>query len=492
MGNRKQSASAEDKVERILEVTGRPSDLRTLYIGQDDSACLIYFNSLIQLEKCQSLIHSLSLDSYQPRKGDGSTGHQAFRAHENIHEAVAQLLAGSLLMVKTLAQSGEIGLFSLDLQGWLRREPKEPQTERLIRGPREGFVETIDDNIGMIRRWIQDPQLQVGEVRLGRRTKTRVALLFLSDIAQPRLVNEVYRRVKAIDIDGVLESGYIEQLISDRRASIFPLTQATERSDKAAAAILEGRVAILVDKSPSAIIVPTTINEMYQSPEDYYYSFWLGSFLRLVRLLGNNLAVVLPGLYIALVGYHPELLPTQLVLSIAGAATRVPLPVTLEILLLEIMVEIFREAGLRLPGAVGQTLGVVAGIVLGISAVQAGFVSPSSLGVVAITAIASFSGPNYSVGIAWRLLKFALIIAAAVFGLYGIILAGMLILIIAADIRVFGVSYLAPWAPLQWSELMDAPVRKPFWSRLYRPETYRPRDASRSGGTRREDDPTDE
>lgn len=223
--------------------------------------------------------------------------------------------------------------------------------------------------------------------------------------------------------------------------------------------------AILVDKSPTTLIVPTTINELYQTPEDYYYSFWLGSFLRLIRLLGNNLAVALPGLYIALVVYHPELIPTQLALTIAGTRARIPVPLIAEVLILDVAVEVFRGAGLRLPGAVGQTLGVVAGVVLGLTAVQAGFISPATLVVIAVAAIASFTGLNYSMGIAWRLLKFLMTIAAGVLGLYGLTIAGVWILTHAADLKSFGVSYLAPWAPLQWRELADGPVRKPFWAR---------------------------
>ncbi|HYH03657.1 MAG TPA: spore germination protein [Bacillota bacterium] len=489
MKTRKTLTAENEIVQAILELTGQPADLRLLSLGEDGSLNVMYLKSLVTLENYQGLINSLAQGLFVENGQISALGmNRSFQTHSDLNLAIEKLLEGRLLIIK----AGQTNVFSLDLQGWLKRPPQEPQTERLIRGPREGFVETLDDNIGMVRRWVQDTKLKVEEMRLGRRTKTRVAIMYLSDVAQPRMVNEVNRRLSAIDIDGILESGYIEQLITDRRASIFPLTQCTERSDKVAAAILEGRVALLVDKSPTSVIVPVTINEMYQSPEDYYYNFWIGSFLRLIRLLGNNLAVIFPGLYIALVAFHPEMLPTPLALSIAATSARVPLPTVAELLLLEIMVEIFREAGLRLPGAVGQTLGVVAGIVLGMSAVEAGFVSPATLVVVAITAIASFTGPNYSVGIAWRLLKFFVVIAAAFFGLYGIIVGGMLILIHAADLKSFGVSYLAPWAPLQWNELNDGAVRKPFWARRYRPETYRPQDELRSGGTKREDNQFEE
>lgn len=472
------------QIERIAEAMGYPSDLRVTPVGKEGLSHLLYLNSLVDDETVAWATDQFAAFTAVRTAGLELPVRGRLRPLDGSSAAVEVLLEGNLVVV-----NGE--MLAVETQGWLKREPQEPETERVIRGPREGFTETLADNIGLVRRWIRDPSLQVEELRVGRRTKTRVVLVYLADVAPPRMVSEVRRRLEALDLDGILESGYIQQLITDRRASIFPLIQATERSDRIAAGILEGRVAILVDKSTTSLLVPVTINELYQTPEDYYLSFWVGSFLRLIRLLGNNLAVALPGLYIAVTDFHPELLPTQLALAIAGTRTRVPVPLLAELFIMEIAVEVFREAGLRLPGSVGQTLGMVAGSVLGLTAVQAGFVSPATLVVVAVTAIASFTGPNYEVGVTWRLLKFMLAIAAALFGLHGLTIAGILVLVHAADLKSFGVSYLAPWAPLQWEELGDAPVRKPFWARWHRPETYRPRNKLRTGGTKREDDEDD-
>lgn len=472
------------QIERIAEAMGYPSDLRVTPVGKEGLSHLLYLNSLVDDETVAWATDQFAAFTAVRTAGLELPVRGRLRPLDGSSAAVEVLLEGNLVVV-----NGE--MLAVEAQGWLKREPQEPETERVIRGPREGFTETLADNIGLVRRWIRDPSLQVEELRVGRRTKTRVVLVYLADVAPPRMVSEVRRRLEALDLDGILESGYIQQLITDRRASIFPLIQATERSDRIAAGILEGRVAILVDKSTTSLLVPVTINELYQTPEDYYLSFWVGSFLRLIRLLGNNLAVALPGLYIAVTDFHPELLPTQLALAIAGTRTRVPVPLLAELFIMEIAVEVFREAGLRLPGSVGQTLGMVAGSVLGLTAVQAGFVSPATLVVVAVTAIASFTGPNYEVGVTWRLLKFMLAIAAALFGLHGLTIAGILVLVHAADLKSFGVSYLAPWAPLQREELGDAPVRKPFWARWHRPETYRPRNKLRTGGTKREGDEDD-
>lgn len=211
------------------------------------------------------------------------------------------------------------------------------------------------------------------------------------------------------------------------------------------------------------MIVPTTINDLYQSPEDYYFGIWFGSFLRAFRILGNNLAAALPGLYVALVGVNNSLLPTQFTLSVAGSRIGVATPLVIEILLIEVILEIFREASLRLPSPISQTLGVTVGIVLGTAAVQAGIVSSATLVVVIVTAIASFAGPNFAIGFSWRILKYALIIIAAMFGLFGLTMAGLVILAHAAMQSSFGVPFLSPWAPVRFNALIDTVTRRPLW-----------------------------
>jgi hypothetical protein len=476
-------------LEKLAGILNHSADLNTEIHGIDNSAGIAYLNSLVDLNDLKShilepLIPLLAGNNLSLQKLTVSLPEIAPHSCPDLETTALDLLEGRTV----LFLAGETEAVSFATQGWVKHEPKEPLSERVLRGPREGFTETLDDNIGMVRRWVKDLHLHVDTLTIGRRSKTKVAVMYLADIAQPRLVKEVHSRLSAIDIDGIIESGYIEQLIKDRRASIFPLTQTTERTDKVAAAIFEGRVAILVDKSPFTIIVPVTVNELYQSPEDYYFDFWLGSFLRLIRLFGNNLAVALPGLYVALVSVNPELLPTQFALTIVGARVRIPFPLIVEVLILEFAVEVFREAGLRLPGTVGETLGVVAGIVLGTAGVQSGLISPATLVVVTITAIASFSGPNYSVSITWRLLKYVLLFGAATFGLFGLTAVGIGVLLYASDLKSFGVSYLAPWSPPQWRDLADGPIRAPFWFRWFRPQAYRPQDKLRSGGTKKEDE----
>ncbi|HBF38807.1 MAG TPA: hypothetical protein DDW50_16000 [Firmicutes bacterium] len=394
----------------------------------------------------------------------------------NFEDIIDDLMAGRTL----IHILGHTEAYSFETSKRAKRLPTDANVERTVRGVRITFVEDFDDNISMIRSWVQDPSLRIEGMRIGRRSRTRVAVMYLEDVADPGLVEEVRRRLGRIDIDSVLDSGYIEQLITDNRWSIFPLTQATERPDKVAAAIFEGRVVIDVSGSQNVIIVPVTINDLYQSPEDYYWGFWFGSFLRFLRILGNNIAVALPGLYIALLGVNPEVLPVQFALTISGSRMGVALPLVIELLLIEITLEIFREASLRLPQTVSQTLGVTTGIVLGIAAVGAGIVSNATLVVTVITAIASYSGPDYGISLTWRILKYFLIFAAASFGLIGLVAAGLAILCFAAAQNSFGVGFLSPWTPIRGVELLDTILRRPLWFPR-RAGTYHPTDKIRLG-----------
>lgn len=393
-------------------------------------------------------------------------------------ELLAEIIKDILNGYAVVKLEGSPCCYSFDARQAVKHPPMDPLIERTIRGCKISFVEEIRQNISLIRERIRNSALRVEGLTIGTRSETHLAVLYLEDVASPQIVAEVFRRLNRIDIDGIVDSGYLEQLISDNHWSFFPLTQSTERPDKAVAAILEGRVVIFAEGSSIGIIVPTTINELYQSPEDYFFPFWFGVFLRFFRILGNNVAVTLPGLYIALVGVNPELLPINIALTIAGSRIGVAIPLVIELLLLEFVIEIFREGSLRLPTPVSQTLGVASGVVLGFVAVNAGLVSNSTLVVALFTAIASYSGPNYEIGISWRMLRFALIFAAAAFGLFGLTIGGLIILGHAAIQNSFGISYLSPWAPILPGELIDTIFRRPLWLQR-RLQIYQPIDQIR-------------
>jgi spore germination protein len=291
----------------------------------------------------------------------------------------------------------------------------------------------------------------------------------------------VENRIKRIDIDSVPESGYVEQLIEDNYLSPFPQVQNTERPDRVVAALMEGRVAILLDGTPFALIVPVTLSMMLQSPEDYYERWIPGTFIRMLRYLAAILALFTPSLYIAFISFHSGLIPTKLAISIIGTRSGVPFPALIEALFMEIAIEILREAGLRLPKPIGPAMGIVGGLIIGEAAVQAGIVSPVLVIVVALTAISSFSIPHYSIGITLRMLRFPAMICAATFGLYGVILFFLLMTSHLVKLKSFGVPYLSPAVPYRLSEWKDLMVRMPLMMMKRRPKMLHTKNPVRKG-----------
>lgn len=449
-------------IQAVQAGLGNPYDLK-IVTGWSEKITLVYLSSIVNelehLDDLRRVSKALpdsdhagwrTLLAYLPGKGR--------RRCDGMEQVWQDLTAGRVVF----HLGGSHYAYSFDAYAAVKRVPVDAQTERSIRAPRISFVEDLNDNLSMIRAGVKNTHLRADRFIIGRKTQTDLALVYLEDLAPLPLIEEINRRLSRLSIDGLIDSGYLEQLISDNPWSIFPLTQSTERPDKTQAAILEGRAVLISQGSPQALIVPATLNELYQSPEDYYFGVWFGSFLRFFRILGNNIAVALPGLYVALIGVNNSLLPLQFTLSVAGSRLGVAIPLAAEILLMEIVVEVFREASLRLPSSVSQTLGVTAGIVLSTTAVQAGIVSSATLFVVVITAIASYSGPSFGIGFSWRILKFLLIIAAMIFGLFGMTIVGLVILAHAAMQNSFGVPFLSPWAPVRFKALVDTVTRRPL------------------------------
>ena len=363
--------------------------------------------------------------------------------------------------------------------GWPSRGVEEPSSDTLIRGPRDGFNETLRFNTALLRRRIKDPGLRLESAMLGKRSRTEINICYIYDIVNRDVLEEVRKRLKKIDIDAILESGYVEQLIEDSYLSPFPQVQTTERPDKAAAAILEGRVVILIDTTPFALIVPATFVQFFQSPEDYYERWLIGSLTRFIRYIASYLAVFTPGLVVAAVAYHPGLIPTKLTLAIAASREGVPFPIVVEVLLMEAAFEFLREAGARLPQSIGQTIGIVGGLIIGDAAVRANVTSPLMVVMVALTAVASFAIPSYSLGIGFRMLRFPTIFLAATFGIYGVVFSFILINIHMVTLKTFGVNYLAPFTPYQFSDWKDLMFRLPWKTMVTRPVYTAPQDLVR-------------
>ncbi|OON97415.1 MAG: hypothetical protein ATN36_03430 [Epulopiscium sp. Nele67-Bin005] len=370
----------------------------------------------------------------------------------------------------------------ISTRGWPARGVGPPETEAVVRGPREGFVETIRFNTVLIRRRIRDTKLKVEMTSMGERSRTDIAIMYMEDIASPKLVQEIKDRLDKYTIDGVLDSGYVEQLIEDSWKSPFPQTQATERPDKVAASLLEGKVAIVVDTSPFVLVLPATLNSFFQASEDYYQRWEIMSFTRILRYVVSFLSFALPGLYIAILNFHPEMLPTAVAVSIASSREGIAFLGILEIIIMETAFELLKEAGIRLPGPVGHAIGVVGGIVIGQAAVEAKLISPMVVIIVALTAIATFAIPDYSLTTAFRLLKYGFIFICGMFGLYGFFLGFLVMVAHLASLESFGTPFLSAYLANpkgENSDYRDTIMRYPLFMLNRRPSHARPRQKTR-------------
>lgn len=364
-------------------------------------------------------------------------------------------------------------------RGWRDRAVSEPQSQTVVRGPRDSFTETLRTNTALIRRRIKSPKLWIESQQIGEFTKTDIALVYIDGIADEQVIQEVKERLSKIDIDGILESGYIEELIQDEDYTPFPTMHNTERPDSVAAGLLEGRIAILVDGTPFVLMVPALFIQFFQAAEDYYQRADISTLIRLMRYMAFFLALLTPSAYIALTTFHQEMLPFALLISIAAQREGVPFPAIIEAFIMEITFEILREAGVRLPRAVGSAISIVGALVLGEAAVQAGLVSPAMVIVVSITAISNFVSPVYDMAIAVRMLRFILMVLAATFGLFGIILGLILMILHLCSLRSFGVPYMTPMAPFVKRDQKDVLIRRSIKKMKTRPKLINEKNISR-------------
>ncbi|XHU80048.1 spore germination protein [Peribacillus simplex] len=385
------------------------------------------------------------------------------------------VLSGDTMLLMDGSPKG----MALGSRDWADRGVQEPSSQTVVRGPKDGFTETLRTNTALIRRRIKDPNLWLETKQIGEKTQTDVAIMYLKGVADDKTVSELQSRLNRINIDAILESGYIEELIQDEVYTPFPTVYNTERPDAVSAAILEGRIAILIDGTPFVLIVPALMVHFFQSSEDYYQRADIATLIRVLRYLSFFLALLTPSLYIAVSTFHQEMLPTPLLISLASQREGVPFPAFVEAMLMEVVFEILREAGVRMPRAIGSSISIVGALVIGQAAVEAGFVSATMVIIVSLTAICSFVFPANSMAMAFRMLRFLFMILAATFGLYGIILGLIVMVLHLSSIRSFGLPYLAPNAPFILQDQKDNIIRMPHWSLLKRPRLISKNDTDR-------------
>lgn len=357
--------------------------------------------------------------------------------------------------------------FDIDVKGFKQRSIDKPENEIVIKGPHEAFVENIRTNTSLLRRFANNENLVVESLEAGDFTKTKCAICYMQNIANSDLVAEVKYRINNLDVDSVLSSGQLEQLISDNNSLGLPKAISTERPDNAVQHLLEGRVVVLVNGSPYALILPAIMIDFLTSPEDRNLKTIFSNFLRGIRILSTFFALLLPGLYVSITSFHIEILPTELLYSILAARESVPFPIIFEILIMEISFEIIREASLRVPTAIGSTIGIVGALVIGQAAVSAGIVSPILIIIVAITALSSFAIPDYSFSFHLRVFRFLFILLGYTAGFLGIGTGLFVYISVICDMKSFGVSYSTPYSHIVNSKNTGI-ILPPIWKREYR------------------------
>ncbi|MBP1913809.1 spore germination protein KA [Lederbergia galactosidilyticus] len=462
-----------ETIQRIKKETGNSSDIviRELKKGEPTiSLAIVYVDGLID----DTSVHDFIIESIY--ESDMKTEQTVQGMIESLSTQVVAMgpiqkakeweqLYTELMDGNTIILIEGIGEFmSVDTIGGEHRAIEEPESQVTVRGPRDGFTESIRTNTSLVRRKIRNQNLWVESMKIGNRTKTNVEIMYLKDVVNEQIVDEVRSRLQKIEIDAILESGYIEQLIEDQVWTSFPTLYHTERPDSVAGNILEGRVAIFVDGTPFVLLAPAVFIQFFQSVEDYYARFDIATALRFLRIQTFLLSIIAPSVYIAGTTFHQEMIPTELAIIIAAQRESVPFPAFIEAIMMEVTFEILREAGVRMPRAVGSAISIVGALVIGQAAVQAGIVSPAMVIIVSITAIANFSTPSFAIAISSRLIRFVFMVAAATFGMYGVILGIIFLVVHLCSLRSFGVPYMTPIAPSTFGNLGDTLIRVPLWT----------------------------
>ena len=483
-----------DKMEKIHSTFAKSSDvvIREFQIGKRKriKAAIIYTDGLADTTTIQDVIMEslmteeshLDLPSEQldpativdwVKNNILTMGNVVeVRDYETLYTTV--LSGGTIILIEGVTQ-----VLAASTQGWVDRGVQEPGSQTVVRGPRESFSESLRVNTALVRRKIKDSALYCESKQIGRITKTSVAVMYIKGIVTDSIVTEVHERLDRIDIDGILEGGYIEELIQDETFTPFPTVFNTERPDTVAACLLEGRVAIVVDGTPFVLVVPSLFIQNFQAAEDYYQRADISTLLRLLRITCLGISLLGPSFYIAVTTYHQEIFPTQLLINLAAQREGVPFPAFVEALIMEVTFEILREAGIRMPRAVGQAVSIVGALVLGQAAVEAGIISASMVIVVSITAIANFVFPAYSMAIAIRMLRFGMMFLAATFGLYGVTIGLLALLLHLNSLRSFGIPYMAPFSPFIADDQKDALFRFPIWGLFSRPRLINQKNSKR-------------
>lgn len=417
---------------------------------------LVYCAGLVHDSDFRRFLQTVSADDSRPFAG----------LSERLDRPDKQQIVNLVFSGYVLVLDGKTGeLFACNLSSRPQRTPEESNSEASIRGPRDSLIEDLDVNVALIRKRVRSTTLHYERFLLGTRSQTRVGLLYMGDIAEPELLDTVRSRLLKLQADTLLGSNQLEELLSDKPDSLFPLLDYSERPDFIVDGLLRGRFAVLLDGSTNALIGPANFMLLLKSPEDSHTSYLFAAFERLLRLFAFVCCIALTGFCVALMNYHQEQIPLSLLATIVVSRHGIPLSVPIEAFLILALFEVLREAGARLPKAVGQTLAVVGGLIIGDSAIRAGLTSPALVVIAAISTISTFVLINQTLSGAVTLLRFFVLACSSLLGIYGFFFACLSIILYMANLRSFGMPYLSPAAPLKLRKLPAALLRLP-WRKL--------------------------
>ncbi|MFC0472730.1 spore germination protein [Halalkalibacter kiskunsagensis] len=459
-------------------------DTKEYRFGPDlsNEALTVYCNTLVQDEKLnylKSLLQDIVTHEVGPateitveqlkdfifQKGVSAQTLETLEDFEQVSEKVLQGYV--VIFFDTWNKALSFSAISLE-----SRTVAEPTSEGVVQGPHEGTVENLKKNIGLIRSRLQSRKFKVITFHAGKETKTEIAYGYLEGSVDPEVLKEFEKRISKLKDMDILETSYVEELLEDSTYSPFPQYRHTERPDVAVPALLDGKIIVMVHGTGSILICPALYLELFQSVEDYYQRTIISTMIRLMRFIAVIISLTLPSVYIALSTFHPEMIPTVLLLAVLNTREGIPFPALLEALIMVFFFELMREAGVRMPRPVGQAVSIVGALIIGEAAIQAGIASPIMVVVVALTGISSFAIPQYNLAISYRILQYPLMILAATLGGFGVMVGLLLILLHLASLRSLGVPYLAPFAPLRPRRLGDAFIRRPLKELIKSPRNH--------------------
>jgi spore germination protein KA len=460
--------------------------IREFKIGRKIKAFLVYVDGMIDRKtiNLSILTQLMSKDISEEIDEDNPVDYlienvltvNSLKKEKYYESIIQQVLSGD----SALFIDGCSICITIETKGYEKRGIEAPKTESVVIGAQEGFTENLRTNLSMLRRIIKNEKMVTEMVQVGKANRANCAVIYLEGIASPTVIDEVKKRINKIDSDYILGDGMIEQFIEDNPLMLFPQVITTERPDRTAAFIMEGQVIVIGDGMPFSMAVPVTFFRLFHTSEDSFTRWPFATFLRMLRLFGLFCATLLPGLYVSMIMFHPEMIPTELLASIAKAKEPVPFPTLVEVLIMESAFELIREGGIRVPNIIGQTLGIVGALILGEAAVAAGLVSPILVIIVSVTALGSFAIPNYNMSLAVRIERFFFILAGALMGFYGISLVIFIMACFACSMKSFGVPFFSPVAP-RTTINRDVVIKTPIWMQKDRPDEFQPIDRKKQG-----------